>query len=337
MQDRTEKSVAAWKRNKVARALRNAGLETHIEETLTVPASDRRRVKFAFQRTKKGSLLGFYSPRSHTIIPVPDCKIAHPAILAAIPELSGLLRAGAPRKRALAVTVTLSDAGLDVFVADGKEPDLVLQETLGLAAQNMDLARLVWNGEPVAQARPPAHHFGNARVVPPPGAFLQASAAGEAILLETVKRATTGAKTVIDLFAGCGAFSLPLAENADITAVEGNAEMTAALDAGRRRAGGLHTVTAITRDLFRRPMNVQELNRFDAVVFDPPRAGAKVQVREIARSDVPVLAGISCMPDSFARDAAILAAGGYSLECVTPVDQFRWSDHVELSGIFRKT
>jgi len=336
MQDRTDEDVAEWKREGIIRALRTVGIETQVDETRTVPASDRRRVKLAFQRTKKTTLLGFYGGGSHTIIPVPDCKIARPEILAAMPALANLLRLGAPRKRALALTVTVSDAGLDVAVADGKEADLAMRAALGQAAADMGLARLVWNDEPVAQARPPAQQFGKARVVPPPGAFLQASANGEALLREFVLEHTSDVATALDLFAGCGAFSLPLAETAMVTAVEGDANMIAALDAGWRQAEGLKTVTAITRDLFRRPYLPDELNKFDAVVFDPPRNGAKAQAEHIAQSNVPTVVGVSCMPSSFARDAATLIEGGYHLERVLPVDQFRWSGHIEMAGVFRR-
>ena len=172
--------------------------------------------------------------------------------------------------------------------------------------------------------------------MPPPGAFLQASANGEALLRDFMLEAVGEAKTVLDLFAGCGAFSLPLAETATVTAVEGDAAMIAALDTGWRQAEGLKTVTAITRDLFRRPYLPEELNKFDAIVFDPPRAGAKAQAEHIAQSAVPSVVGVSCMPSSFARDAATLVAGGYRLERVLPVDQFRWSAHVEMAGVFRR-
>ncbi len=336
MQDRTDENVAEWKREGIVRALRAAGLEPRVDKTRTVPASDRRRMKLAFQRTKKTTVLGFYSTGSHTVVPVPDCKIAHPDILAGMPALADLLRLGTPRKRALSVTVTTSDAGLDVSVTDGKELDLPMRDALGRAAEAAGLARLVWNGEPIAQAAAPAQRFGAAWVVPPPGAFLQASANGEAMLRDFVLQGVGAAKTVIDLFSGCGAFALPLAEHATVTAVEGEAAMIAAMDAGWRQAAGLRTITGVTRDLFRRPYLADELNKFDAIVFDPPRAGAKAQAQEIARSTVPVVVGVSCMPASFARDAAALASGGYVLERVMPVDQFRWSAHVEMAGLFHK-
>ena len=336
LQDRSDAYVATWKREGVIRALRSVGIETQVSETQTVPMSDRRRMKLGYQRTKKTQLLGLYGAGSHTIIPIPDCKVARHEILDAMPALTELLRIGAPRKRALAATVTASEGGLDVAVTDGKELDLPLREALGLAAEAAGLARLVWNNEPVAQLRPPVQRFGSAWVVPPPGAFLQASANGEAMLRDFTLQAIGQAKTVVDLFSGCGAFSLPMAETTTVTAVEGDAAMIAALDAGWRQADGLRTVTSVTRDLFRRPLLAAELNKHEAIVFDPPRVGARAQADEIALSDVPVVVGVSCMPSSFARDAATLVAGGYRLERVMPVDQFRWSDHVEIAGVFSR-
>jgi len=322
LQDQSDAEVAAFKREGVVRALRAAGLDdVPVAETRTVPPNDRRRVKLAFTRTKKTTVLGFHAKGTHTVVPVPDCQIARPEILAAMPVLADLLRPGAPRKRALAVTVTVSEGGLDVAVEDGKELDLPLREGLGRAAAEAGLAQ----------------RFGRAGVVPPPGAFLQASATGESILRAFVLAGVAEARTVADLFSGCGAFSLPLAEKAAVTAVESEAAMIDALDAGWRGTEGLHQVDAVTRDLFRRPLLPDELNRFDAVVFDPPRAGARSQVEHIATSDVPVVIGVSCMPSTFARDAAVLVQGGYRLEQVMPVDQFRWSSHVEMAGIFRRS
>ena len=171
-------------------------------------------------------------------------------------------------------------------------------------------------------------------VAPPPGAFLQATAEGAAALVDAVRAAIGPAKRVVDLFAGCGTFALPLAETAEVHAVESEAEMLAALDEGWRHGTGLHRVTTETRDLFRRPLLAQELARFDAIAIDPPRAGAAQQTEEIAKSGVPRIAAISCNPVTFARDAKCLTQAGYRLGPVRVVDQFRWSPHVELAASF---
>ncbi|EPX84458.1 SAM-dependent methyltransferase [Rubellimicrobium thermophilum DSM 16684] len=176
--------------------------------------------------------------------------------------------------------------------------------------------------------------MGRARVVPPPGAFLQPTREGEAALLAFVREATAGAGRIADLFAGVGTFALPLSETAEIHAVEGDRAMTQALAAGWREAGGLRRLTAEARDLFRRPLDPDALRRFDAVVIDPPRAGAEAQIAALAASAVPVVAYVSCNPASFARDARRLVAAGYRMGTVTVVDQFRWSPHVELAARF---
>ena len=178
--------------------------------------------------------------------------------------------------------------------------------------------------------------MGRALVVPPPGAFLQATAEGEAALLDAVRDAVGDAARIVDLFAGCGTFALPLAEQADLRAYEGDAAMIAALDRGWRQAPGLHRLTAEARDLFRRPLEPDEFKGVDAVVIDPPRAGAEAQCATLARSQVPVIAMVSCNPVTFARDARALVAAGYRLDWVQVVDQFRWSAHVELAARLSK-
>ena len=188
----------------------------------------------------------------------------------------------------------------------------------------------------MALRRPPVQTFGRARVVPPPGAFLQATAEGAAALTAAVRDTVGAARRVADLFAGCGTFSLPLAETAEIHAVEGDPPMLAALDAGWRATPGLKAVTTEARDLFRRPLTPGELDRFDAVVIDPPRAGAQAQAQALAAARTPVIAAVSCNPVTFARDAAILVAGGYRLEDLQVIDQFRWSGHVEIAAAFRR-
>jgi 23S rRNA (uracil1939-C5)-methyltransferase len=176
--------------------------------------------------------------------------------------------------------------------------------------------------------------MGRARVTPPPGAFLQATREGEAALVSLVRDAARGAARMADLFAGVGTFALPLAETAEVHAVEGEAAMLDALQKGWRGAPGLHRVTTEARDLFRRPLDAADLRRFDAAVIDPPRAGAEAQVAELARAQVPVVAYVSCNPASFARDARALLAAGYRMDPITVVDQFRWSPHVELATRF---
>lgn len=334
MQHASDALVARWKEGIVAGALAGQGLTAPILPILTSPPASRRRATLAGRRTRGGALVGFHMRASATILPVPGCRLLHPALMAALPALDAVVIAGGSRSGELALTVTATLAGLDLAVTGGKPADAALRLTLARLAEDHALARLTWDGETVAQRAPPVVAFGPARVPLPPGAFLQATAEGEAALVAAVERATGPARRIADLFAGCGTFALPLAARAEVHAAEGEAAMTAALDAGWRATPGLHRVTTETRDLFRRPLEPAELARFDAVVIDPPRAGAEAQVARIAAARVPVVAMVSCNPATFARDARILAAAGFVPEWVQPVDQFRWSPHVELVARF---
>jgi len=336
LQHGSDAFVAAWKRGIVERALAARGLTAERAPLVTVPPAARRRAVLTARRTKRTVILGFHGRRSDTLIDAPACRVLAPAIAAARPALMALVAVAAARGGGLRLTVTAGPAGLDVDLAEGKPLDAALRLRLAEAAEAWDLARISVGGEPVAQRRPPFHLLGRARVTPPPGAFLQPTAEGEAALVAEVRAALGDAARTADLFAGCGTFALPLAEAAEVHAVEGAAPMLAALDAGWRKATGLRRVTTEARDLFRRPLLPDELARFDAVVLDPPRAGAEAQARALAASRVPRVAMVSCNPVSFARDAAILVAGGYRLDRLAIVDQFRWSAHVELAGRFRR-
>lgn len=336
MQHASDGFVAAWKQDIVRTALKAQGIETVFREIQTSPPQSRRRASLSGTRTKKGATVGFHGRASGTIVPIPSCKLLHPDLMAAIPALEQLTVTGGSRKGEISFSVTRSAEGLDVLATAGKPLDGSLRIELATMAERFGLARLEWDGELVAQHMPPAQRFGKASVVPPPGAFLQATEQGEAALLAAVVETVGDARRVADLFAGCGTFALPLAAKAEVLAVESEAPMVAALDQGWRMASGLKRVTTETRDLFRRPLYPDELKRFDAVVIDPPRAGAEAQIEQIARSSVPVIAAVSCNPVTFARDAKILLDAGYTLNWVQVVDQFRWSSHVELVASFSK-
>lgn len=326
--------VTEWKSGVVHAALAAQGLSAPFLAPHVSPPGTRRRAALSGTRTKKGAIVGFHGRASDTITSVPGCLVLDSAIVAGLPALEALVRMGASRKGELSLTVTVSEGGLDVAVRGGKPLDGALRQALAQHAEASGWARIAWEGEVVAARVPAVQRFGVARVVPPPGAFLQATREGEGALLRAVARAIGGARRIADLFAGCGTFTLPLAARAEVHAVEGSAEMLAALDAGWRKAEGLKHVTTEARDLFRRPLLADELARFDAVVFDPPRAGAAAQVAAIAASGVPRVAAVSCNPVTFARDARALADAGYALAWVQVVDQFRWSPHVELAALF---
>lgn len=335
LQHGSDPYLAGWKADVVRNALSAHGLEAEFLPVRTSPAASRRRATLSARRTKKAAMAGFHARASEAIVEIPECRLLHPDLMAVLPAARALAVAGASRKGALDVAVTLSDVGPDVAVQGGKPLDGPLRMDLAQLAERFDLARLVWQDEPVAMRRPPVQQFGAARVVPPPGAFLQATAQGEAALLDHVRGCIGDARHVVDLFAGCGTFALPLAEGAQVHAVEGEAAMLAAMDAGWRGAQGLKTLTHEARDLFRRPLLPDELRRFEAAVIDPPRAGAAAQVAELIGAKLPVIAYVSCNPVTFARDAAALIGAGYVMGAVQVVDQFRWSAHVELAAGFR--
>lgn len=334
LQHASEDFTVRWKRQVVEAALAAHGISAEIGPVLTSPPGSRRRATLAARRTKKGAMAGFHARGSDTIIEIPDCHLLHPDLMPALPLAGDLALDGTSRKAPLAVSVTLSLGGLDVAVRGGKPLDGPLRITLAGLAQKHDVARLAWDDEVIVTRRPPQQAFGPALVTPPPGAFLQATAEGEAALLAETESILQDASRIADLFAGCGTFALPLARRVPVHAVEGDRAMTEAFDAGWRHAQGLKPITTEARDLFRRPLLPDELARFDGAVIDPPRAGAEAQIAEIARARLPRLAYVSCNPVSFARDARHLLSQGYRIGPVRVVDQFRWSAHVELVAGF---
>ena len=335
MQHANDNFVADWKIGIVRGALDGQGLESDIRGIVTSPPKSRRRATFAARRTKSGALIGFHARGSDVIIPIPNCQLLHSDLMAAIPGIEALVKIGGSRTQELSFTVTRSDAGSDVVADGGKPLDAALRMELARAVETFGFARLKWGDEVVALRANPIQQIGSARVVPPPGAFLQATDHGQERLVALVKEALGPQKKIVDLFAGCGTFALPLAEGAEIHAVEGDAEMMSALDKAARQTPGLKKVSVETRDLFRRPLELDEFKHVTGVVIDPPRAGAEAQIIPLSASRVPVIAMVSCNPATFARDAKSLIEGGYHLEWVSVVDQFRWSSHVELVGCFR--
>jgi len=332
LQHAADRFVARWKIETLRRALAARGLPAPIRRIAVSPPGSRRRAGLAGRRVKSGALVGFHARASDTLIEVPDCRVLHPEIVALMPALTDLTRAVASRKGTLGLAVTWSGAGADLAVTGGRGLDPGLRQDLTGFAETADLARLSWAGEIVVERRPPLQRFDGIAVVPPPGAFLQATRAGEAALIRAVAEAVGPAKRVVDLFAGSGTFALPLAQRAEVHAVEGDAAMRAALFLAWRRAAGLKRLSAEVRDLFRDPVPADTLAAYEAAVIDPPRAGAEAQTRALAQARVPRIAAVSCNPVSFSRDAQILVDAGYRLDWIDVVDQFRWSPHIELAA-----
>lgn len=336
LQHASDEFLAGWKQDVIRRALSAQGLETDIRPTDTSPAGARRRAVFSGRRTKKTTVVGFHVRGSEVSFNIEECPLLLPGVFNALPVCRAIVGLGASRKSEIKMSVTHSAAGLDIAVSLAKPIDRSLRVEVAQLAERFDLARLVWNGEGIATRCRAVQVFGGIGVTPPAGAFLQATAHGEAALVKAMQQAVGGASRIVDLFSGCGTFSLPLAQRAAVHAVEGEADMLAALDEGWRFATGLKEVTTETRDLFRRPLVPLELKKYDGVVIDPPRAGAKAQIEELVVSNVARIGAVSCNPATFARDARILTDGGFMLDWVQPVDQFRWSGHVELAARFSR-
>lgn len=340
LQHMAQATYGIWKREQVEAALRARGLDVEVSPLVPAAPRSRRRATFAVTRTKKGVTTGYYMRGSHDIVPLAECPLVIPEIEAFVPKLGELVLPGLSRRTRASALVTWTLNGIDVALTGGKPLDGPLRAELGQNAQTADVARLSWDGEIVAERRAPEIGLSGLRVALPVGGFLQPTSEGEAALVRLVREGAGRARRVVDLFAGCGTFSAALAGNAAVHAVEGEKKALAALERAVRRQGpelGLKPLTTEARDLARRPLLADELNKFDAVIIDPPRSGALAQAEEIARSDVPLVLSVSCNPATFARDARALVDSGYHLESVTPVDQFLWSEHVELVGIFRRS
>lgn len=326
--------IAKWKQGIVQTALLGQGLPVDLAGIATSPAQSRRRARLTGRRTKKSAMVGFHARASDVLVAVPDCQLLSPALVAAMPMAEALTRSLCSRTDEVSITLTESLGGLDVLLTHEKPLTGEMRIELAAMAQTHDLARLTYNDDVIVTLNPPAQAFGAAKISPPPGAFLQATLHGEQTLLAAVQDITKGAARVVDLFAGSGTFSLPLASTSEVHAVEGEAAMLSALDTGWRSARGLKRITTETRDLFRRPLLPDELAKFGAAVIDPPRAGAQAQVAELATSKIRRIAMVSCNPITFARDAKTLVDAGYTMAPPLVVDQFRWSPHVEVVAGF---
>lgn len=327
-------AYAQWKRGLVETALRNAGLSFDVDALVDAHGAGRRRVTFHARMDKGHARVGFMAARSHEIVEIDACPLLVPELSGALGSARALAQILAGRGKPLDIAVTATQEGMDIDLRGAGPLEAHEARALVSAAQSHDIARLSNHGRLVTLRRATHVAIGAARVPLPPGVFLQATQAGEEAIAARVVAATRGAKRVADLFCGVGAFALRLAEAARVAAFDNAAAAVDAMRAGAYGAAGLRPLEAAARDLFARPLTAQELAPFDAVVFDPPRAGALAQAREIAQSKVKTVVAVSCSAQSFARDAAILFSGGYRLRSVTPVDQFRYSSHVEIIAVF---
>jgi 23S rRNA (uracil1939-C5)-methyltransferase len=326
-----------WKRSLVVEALEHAGLIAPVEPLIDAHGQGRRRATLHARRGTHDLLeVGFTAPRAHHIIAIDRCPILSPGLDGAVQAAWAIAEILKPTSKPLDIHVTATDSGMDVDVRGSGPLSSGRTTTLARLTEAHKLARLSRHGELVAQGAQPTLKVGRAHVPLPPGAFLQATAEGEAALARLVIGHVGAAKRVADLFAGIGTFALRLAENARVSAADNDASAIKALERAAATTSGLKPVEAIARDLFRRPFMAAELKAFDVVVFDPPRQGAEAQARELAKSKVAIVVAVSCDATTFARDAALLVDGGYKLASITPVDQFRYSAHVELVAKFER-
>jgi 23S rRNA (uracil1939-C5)-methyltransferase len=331
----------AWKAEQIRIQLSMEGLETEILPTFAAPPASRRRVALHARKVKGGAKLGFKERRSWNLVPIEECPVTDPRLVAALPALARLAEPFLEHpKSAPTLHVTLTGTGLDIDVtgverkSGGLSADARMRAAM--AAGEGDFARVTMAGEIVYGARQPLVKLGPAVVALPPGSFLQAVPAAERAMVDFAVAQAQGASRIADLYCGVGTFTFRLAEVGAVHAAEMSPPAIAALKAAIGATPGLKPITAEARDLVKRPVLSTELAKTDVVVIDPPRAGAAEQTVEIAKSKVAKVVSVSCNPATFAKDARALVDAGFRLEKVLPVDQFVWSPHIELVGVFTR-
>ena len=337
LQHMADAPYRAFKRQLVIDALKSKGLTPEVGEIVPARPGERRRVVFAARKTEKDMLIGFNQAESHHIVAIEECPISSAGIIARLPAIRAIAASLATNAEPFRISVLETLSGLDISVDEVKKlSDPQRRKAVETVLSLRGIARVSLNGEILIEPSKPLVDFGGIQVSPPPGGFTQATKPAEQAMAQLVLAHVGKAKRIADLFAGAGTFSLQLAWIGRVHAVEAEAKALAALDHAARNTQGLKPVSVEKRDLFRRPLMTQEFKPFDAVVFDPPRAGAEFQCKELARSGVKKIAAVSCNPLTLARDLAILVEGGYRITGVTPIDQFLWTSHVEVVATLEK-
>lgn len=327
----------AWKREMVVETLARTRLDCEVDPLIDAHGLGRRRITLhARMGTHEVLRVGYTAAGSHDVIPIDHCPILDPGLSGALDAAWALAEPLIAVGKPLDIQITMTDSGLDVDVRGSGPLPPAMIATLSRLAEQHRLARLTRHGELVLMRTPPTIAIGSARVTLPPGSFLQATVAGEETLAALVSERCKRAKHIADLFCGVGPFALRLAAKSRVAAFDSDAGAVTALQKAATSTPGLKPVKAEARDLFRRPLMPPELRDYDTIVFDPPRQGAEAQARQLAVSKIPVVVAVSCNVATFARDARILVDGGYRIESVTPVDQFRHTSHVELVAKFTR-
>jgi 23S rRNA (uracil1939-C5)-methyltransferase len=333
-QDKSGADYRVLKREIVVEALSRHGIEAPVEDVVEVPPATRRRATMKAKFEDGRVHLGFHAARSHDIVDLEECLVLTPALMALLPGLRSMLAEMLAPSGDAELRLTASETGPDLGLRWRPPNDTPTLAALARWAAKLGIARISAHGEEVVSLVPPTVHLGKAQVALPPETFLQPTREGEAALQVFVGETLARAKTIADLFCGCGTFTFPLAEKARVHAVELDAPMLDALAAAAKATPGLKPVTVEKRNLFKRPLSALELNSYDGVCLDPPRAGALEQAKMLAKSKLARIAYISCDAETFARDARVLIDGGFVLKRVMPVDQFLWSSHIELAAAF---
>lgn len=328
----------AWKDAMLVDAFRHRGIAAPIAPLYRLPPASRRRVTLYARREGPDLRLGFHRRAAHDLVDIANCAVAVPQIVAVLPALREMLVPVVAGQVQAAVHVLATSTGLDVHLTFARGGSSLVREypRLTALASRHDFARLTVERDTLMQARRPTLAFDGAAVEPPPGAFVQAAAEAENEMIRLVTAATAGARRVADLFCGIGTFSLPMARFARVLGVDSREGSVHALAAAARQTQRRKPIEVKARDLFRTPLSAKELEGFDAIVLDPPAAGARAQAAQIARSRGPTVVYVSCDPGTLARDARSLVDGGYRLESVSPIDQFVYSHHLEAVAVFRR-
>lgn len=335
-QDLEPSAYRALKQQGVANALARFEIQTDLRDLICVAPASRRRAALKVKLTDGVIAIGFHAARSHDIVDMQECLVLTPKLTALLPGLRLLLAELLAPDGDADLRLTETETGIELALRWNRPNDTVTIATLARWAGKLGLIRVAARGEVVVSLEEPKVRLGKALVSLPPEAFLQPTKEGEALLADFATSTLKGAKAIADLFSGCGTFSFPLAEKARVHAVELDGPMIEALSAAAKTTPGLKPITCDKRNLFKRPLSLFELKPFDAVCMDPPRAGALEQARVLASSKIGRITYISCDAETFARDARVLIDGGYRLSHVQPVDQFLWSSHIELVGVFTR-
>jgi len=336
-QDLPRDAYSRKKRELVVHALAQQGFEdVRVDVPAEVSPRTRRRAAIAFAMRGETAETGFRAARSHAIVDLEECLVLSPQLVSAIHSFRELLPLFLRPGEQGELRLTECDNGIDMSLDLPSKSGPRFSETFADWAQRKNITRIVGNDEIIVQFTEPVLRLAGIEVAIPPNAFLQPTREGELVLQEVVCSGLKGARRIVDLFAGCGTFSLAAARHASVHAIDFDRPALSALQNAARGAQKLKPVTTETRNLFSRPLRPAELAQFDVAVLDPPRAGASAQAAMLAKSPLRKLAYVSCNPDSFARDARILSDGGFHIEWVKPVDQFLWSSHIELVALLER-